>query len=297
MTGPTLSVPQAVVVRDSSGPRLVGKSHGLTFELEEAVLGAAVRFGPRPPGVACPGAVFGCPLGDDYVGVVQVTDMPGDGSALGFRFLLFYASDYTRDGYLYLGDPFAVADRFPPDWSGKGDLPALTWVIDGPPPRRTVEKVRQVLKREPVPLDDSSPVPEVYLAGQLLLGTTQALLDGARVAVVRPGPDPDFVRGVWELLPDKARAELWPATFAFSADLGFHLTVLASPPPVGYLTEEQAKDYPEGRYELALQTAAEAGDQAELDRLFARKTSREVLRLAVMMVVFALLVAVVMKFL
>jgi hypothetical protein len=52
------------------------------------------------------------------------------------------------------------------------------------------------------------------------------------------------------------------------------------------LGEEQVRDYPEGRYEYNLQHAAEMGDQAELDRLFARRSSRETLRLA--LVIFAL---------
>ena len=44
-------------------------------------------------------------------------------------------------------------------------------------------------------------------------------------------------------------------------------------------TDEQARDYPEGRYELALQTAAESGDQAELNRLFARRSSLDTIRI------------------
>ena len=67
------------------------------------------------------------------------------------------------------------------------------------------------------------------------------------------------------------------------------------PWPAGHLTADQCRDYPEGRYELALQIAVEAGDQVELDRLFARRTSAETLRLALYMLGAAVAMAVVGK--
>jgi len=268
---------QVYVRRDGAGPRVVARSSGVGFDREEASLQAAVRFGARPPGVRCPGAVFALTWRESHAAVAQVADLPAGPDdpdpPLGFRFLWFGRDDYP-------GDPFAVDRQFPADWSAAGDLPRVEWPAEWPA-GRTVADVQSVLKAGD---------------GPLLLGTTQALLDGGRVAVRRPSPDPDFVRGVWQLLPASSRLELRPATFAFSADLGFHAVALPGPPPAGYLTEEQAKDYPEGRYELALQTAAEAGDQAELDRLFARKSSRDVLRLAVGMVLFAVAVAAVLRF-
>ena len=48
----------------------------------------------------------------------------------------------------------------------------------------------------------------------------------------------------------------------------------------GYILEEQAGDYPEGYYERAVQTAAEAGNQGELDALFSRRSTKETLKLA-----------------
>ena len=51
----------------------------------------------------------------------------------------------------------------------------------------------------------------------------------------------------------------------------------------GYTTEEQAGDYPAGSYELALQRAAEAGDQNELDRVFSRRDSRQTIKLIMML--------------
>jgi hypothetical protein len=270
-----LTLPQAIVVRTNAGPRLVTSSAGFPFAHEEGALRVAVRFGPRPAGVACPAAVFACLLDARTVAVVQVADRLTEGPdpPLAFRFILFDRTSYP-------GDPFLVADRFPPNWTAPSPLPELEWRVEFHP--RTVEQVRAVLKAGD---------------GPLLLGAAQALVDGGHVAATRTGPDDAFLRGLWMLLPDRVRAELWPATFAFSAALGFHAVVLPAAPPAGYLEEEQAKDYPEGRYELALQVAAESGDQAGLDRLFARKTSSEVLWLAVGMVAFALLIAAAMKFL
>ena len=64
-----------------------------------------------------------------------------------------------------------------------------------------------------------------------------------------------------------------------------------------YLTEPQAGDYPEGRYELGLQTAADAGDQAALDTLFARRSGRQTLQLAVILLVVMMGLALAVKYL
>ncbi len=279
---PDLLIAQALVIADAAGPKVAAKSDDVPFAWEEAARTAAVRFGRRPPGVACPAAVFACPVGRTHVAVVQVADQPGPPGGdppLGFRFLVL-----TRKLYEALGDPFAVADKFPPDWSARGDLPPLEWDA-GPLPRRTVEQVRAVLKAGDTPL---------------LLGGAQALIDGGRLLVESPAPAGELLRGLWQLLPDRTRFDLWPATFAFSAELGFHALALPAAPepwPVGYLTADQARDYPEGRYELALQIAAEAGNQPALDRLFARLSSKDTLRLAIYLMIAAAVVALASKLL
>ncbi len=272
-----LTIQQCILLRDRGGAGVVAKSEGVSFADEEALLRIAAKFGDRPVGVACPGAVWALPLGKSQVTVGSVADLPGD--SLGFRILML-----GRPLYDALGDPFAIADRFPANWSARGPLEPLAWPAE-PLPRRTVAEVAETLKQGDSPL---------------LLGATQALLDGGRMIVVRSTPDPELLRGLWRLLPDRSRMDIWPASFAFSVEPGFQVAVLPVAPtpwPVGYLTEEQVRDYPEGRYELALQIAAEAGNQAELDHLFARRSSRDTLRLAISMVVFAFLVAGVLKFL
>lgn len=274
-----LTIAQIVVVRDGGGPSVVAKSPEVPFAWENAALAVAAKFGPRPAGVACPEAVFAVPFARGYVAVVQVADRPGPGQPLGFRFLILTASLYD-----VLGDPFDIAAKFPPDWSLRGTLDSLQWPPD-PLPQRTVADVLGLLKSGDSPL---------------LLGTAQGLLDGSRLLLVRPAPDAETIAAIWKLLPTRSRGEVFPASFAFCNDLGFHAVALPAAPspwPLGYLTEDQVRDYPEGRYELALQIAAENGDQAELDRLFARRSSKDTLRLALAMVAFALAAAVLSKLL
>jgi len=120
------------------------------------------------------------------------------------------------------------------------------------------------------------------------------------VVFEQPAPAPDLLRALWQLLPYSTRAERWPATFAFGNALGFDAVVLPRLPAdqcAGYLTGDQAGDYPEGSYEYSLQRAAEAGDQRDLDDLFARRSSNQTLKLAVTILVATMLLAVAMKIL
>src|SRR5207253_9482251 len=76
-----------------------------------------------------------------------------------------------------------------------------------------------------------------------LLGGVQVLVDGGRLVFARPKGDLALVESLWTLLPDRTRGKLWPASFAFSNELGFDVIVV---PRVdesqfeGYTTEEQA---------------------------------------------------------
>jgi hypothetical protein len=270
-----LSISQALVVADSSGPLVVAKSDDLPFEMEEDMVEIVRRFGAPPAGVSVPGAMFANPLGRSHITVVQFSSQPDLPPT--FRFLILKCPLYQA-----IGDPFAISDRFPPHWANRGPLPALDWPPEAPPPR-TVERVAAILREGD---------------GSLLLGATQGLLDGVRVVLSRSEPDETTLRSVWQLLPTRSRFELWPATFAFNLEFGFHIAVSPNPPtalPLGSITEEQAKDYPQGKYELGLQAAAEHGDQAELDRLFARRSSRDTLRLALLILVGAVIAAVASK--
>ncbi|MDY3555926.1 hypothetical protein R5W24_005072 [Gemmata sp. JC717] len=269
---PDLRIQQAVVTTDGRKVQVAAQTGGFDTPEAERI---AVLFGPRPDGVACPGAVFACPFGASHVAVVQVKDRPG--GALGFRFLVL-----ARDLYRHLGDPFAIADRYPPDWGAVGTLADLAWPHEVLP-ERTLEQLDAVLKGGD---------------GPLLLGSTQALVDGNRVLLTRDAPAP-FVRDLWQLLPDRTRCDLWPATFAFSDELGFHAAVGPTLPTprhgVQVLVEEAIRDYPQSSYELNLQLAIESGDRSTLRRLLARRTADDTIRLGLYVLGFALLVAVVLR--
>jgi len=270
----------------SGGYRFLARSPGFLDEWLDEAERLCVGFGERPAGVACPAAVFARPLGKQHVAVAQVADCGVDDAgrpgALAFRLLVLPHEAYTFLG----GDPFPLAERFPPSWDARGELPALSCPAE-PPPRRTVADIQGLFERH-------------KLIQPTLLGGVQALVDGGRVVFERSEPDPDVVRALWALLPWKTRAALWPASFAFGNRLGFDALVVPKVQGVefaDYLREEQAGDYPEGRYEHGLQVAAESGDQADLDALFARRSRAEVWRLGLVLVVAAIFLTVVMNWL
>jgi hypothetical protein len=259
------------------GYRFLAKSSGFLDEWLPLAERLCMGFGERPPGVSCPVCVFAQPFGKRHVAVVQVADQGNDDTgrpgALAFYLVVLPRGAYSTWG----GDPFALADRFPPPWQARGELSPLADPLESPPPR-SVDEVQQILKRD---------------AGPNLLGATQALVDGGRVVFKRQQPDTALLRDLWTLLPTQTRGELWPASFVFGNDLRFH--ALATPRITEvferYVSEDQAGDYPEGRYERALHVAAETGDQADLDALFGRRSRRQTLRLGIflMMVMLILL--------
>ncbi len=294
-----ISIEQAVWLGVKGQFRLLGRSPGFLDEWLADAQELCAAFGERPAGVDCPSCVFAQPFGRRHVAVVHVADLPAQAdsqvssesadlthhsphtpspnSALGFHQLIFARKDYPLLG----GDPFTLADwaahRFPPNWDLRGHRPTLH--MKPTIQVRTVEDVQQVLK---------SP------DGPVLLGGVQALIDGCRLVFQRPTPDTNLMKGLWMLLPASNRCELWPASFAFDNSCRFDAVVTSRPNREafdGYLTEDQAADYPQGRYELSLQTAVEAGDQAELNALFARRSRAQTWRLGwlLLAVMFVLL--------
>ena len=263
--------------RGAGGYELLARSAGFLGEWLPCAERLCGGFGERPAGVACPGCVFAQPFGRGNAAVVQVADLgpeTGRPGALGFRVLVLPRTAYRE----LMGDPFVVAERLPPAWAARGQLPALSWPAE-PLPRRRVGDVQVVLQR-----------PE----GPTLLGGVQALVDGGRVVFERPGPDPGLIRGLWTLLPTSTRYDLWPASFAFGNALGFDALVVpraAGRTYAGYVSEQQADNYPQGRYEVNLQIAAEAGDQRELDVLLARRSRAQMWRLGFTLLAVAAILA------
>jgi len=264
----------ALYERRESKHRLLACSPGFLDEWQTEAERLCTGFGERPAGVACPGCVFARPFGKSQVAIVRVADQGQDeqGGPLGFHVVVLPADLY---GYLG-GDPFYLADRMPSPWSSRDALTPLT-CPEPAPESRTLAEVRKVLD-----------VPN----SATLLGGTQALLDGGRVVFERSAPDEAILRSLWTLLPTSTRKELWPASFAFSNALGFNVLVMPRLDPAmfaTYIHEEKAGDYPEGRYELALQTAAEAGNQNELDALFSRRSNKETIRLGLILLAIVLI--------
>ncbi len=304
-----LLVEQALYRRPhEQAPALVARSPGFADDWLAETVALLAGFGTRPAGVPCPSAVFARPFGKRRVAVVQVADLeldePGRPAPLGFRVLVLRREVYDA---LFQGDPFAVADRFPPPWAEAASLPALPLPAEPLAPR-TVEQVQRVLQRvkahalaedvEP-PGEEEAWEREVALAeSPALLGGVQILVDGGRVVFERPGPDTELMRGLWTLLPTRTRCELWPASFAFGNALGFDALIVRRATGetfAGYSNEDQAAEYPPGSYELRLQTAAEAGDQQELDALFARRSWNETWRLGLTILAFLLGVLLVLR--
>jgi hypothetical protein len=288
-------IEQALFHRQGSAmPRLMARSPGFRddwlHEAEELVTG----FGSRPVGVKCPAAVFAYPLGQKHIAVVHVADQQSDPGAgvTAFFLLIVERTAYVR----FLGDPFALAREFPPVWGARNDLETRIRPA-GPLPRRTVADVRQVLRRVKVNAlrEDQDPEAEDFertpdnSESPALLGGAQILVDGGRLVFLREQPDPELMQALWTLLPDSTRSHLWPASFAFANDLGFDAVVVPhyqSEEFEGYTSEHEAANYPQGRYELNLQIAAESGNQADLDALFSRASFKETWRLAVILLVF-----------
>ena len=212
-----------------------------------------------PVGVVAPATLFAVPFGRRQVTVVSLHGRT-------FRFLVL-----DRRLFGLIPDPFAIADRFPVEWNARHELSALEWPAELLP-ARTVEQLQAILKGGD---------------GPFLLGASQTLVDSGRIRLHRPEPVPDLFRDLWSLLPDSTRRQTWVTTFAYAPTLEFGLMATADPSDgaVGYLTEDQARDYPESRYERELQVAVELPDQAALDRLLHRRSSAETLRMALWMVI------------
>ncbi|MGE3803244.1 MAG: hypothetical protein AB7K24_01080 [Gemmataceae bacterium] len=261
----------------AGGYRFLGQSLDFKEEWLPVAEQLCTGFGERPAGILCPSALFAQPFDKQHVAVVQVADQGQDDAgrpgALAFRLLIVRRDDYVN----WIGDPFELSDRFPPDWNARGQLDTLYWARAAVP-NRTVQEIEKVLKRSD---------------GPVLLGAVQALIDGGKMVFERSEPDTTMMRSLWLLLPTSTRSAVWPASFAFGGQLDFDAVIV---PRAGegfekHMTEEQAADYPSGRYELSLQTAVESADQDWLDQLLARRSRAQTWQLGLVLLV-VMLVAV-----
>jgi hypothetical protein len=249
-------------VMGTSPLRWLAASPGFAEEWKGLLEPRCLAQSPRPESARGQEAIIVLSLPPQLVAIGRVIEIGESIGVVGFHWLVLHQSEYRAMG----GDPFALADACPASWDSRGALPLAA--LPSPATRRTAEEVCRVLQRED---------------GPMLLGAVQAIVDGGRLAWVREQPAPDLLRALWALLPWSTRAELRPASFAVAEGSRFDVVVVPRAATGQfdkcYLSEEQADNYPEGRYELGVQQAAEAGDEASLDALFARRSRRETWRL------------------
>ena len=274
-------------------PMLVGRSSGFTgawiAEAESLIYG----FGDRPGIMPCPLTVFAKPIGPKHVAVVRVIDEVTGGLpvALRFHFLVVPLASYEA----WIRDPFMLAEKVAPTWDASMPLPQAQIEEQSFSPR-SIGQIQAVLKRVKAFALKEGEDPEApdfertaeNSESPALLGGAQILVDGGRLVFERTKGDLRLASGLWLLLPESTRTRLWPTSFAFSSELEFDLLVLPSLDDEtleSYTTEEQAADYPEGTYELALQRAAESGTQRDLDEVFNRRDSHQTLRIAVLLLI------------
>jgi hypothetical protein len=272
--------PQALIRRDSDGSLSVAlSSHAFELGWHTKVLAVCEAFSADPPATTLPAVLFVQRLDRSHLLIVRSKAEAGTRTGPSqFHVLVANQKDYAALQF----DPFLLAESFEPNWSGASELLDLEW--HGPlPPRRTIADVQQVLRRE---------------NGPELLGGCQALLDGSHLLFIRLEPDLQVIRDLWALLPYGNRLELMPATYAWNNKLKFDVVVASREQAgsfAGYMREEQAGGYPEGRYELSLQTAAESEDQESLDILWGRRSRREVWRLGFLLVAVLGILALAVK--
>lgn len=296
---------QAIYLRpDARQPQLIAKSPGFAPEWRAEAESLAIGFGERPGTMPCPLTVFAKPLTKDHIAVVRVIDENAQGRPIGLRFHFVVIARTAYEDWVR--DPFMLADRVPPTWEGKDDLPALS-VEEASFSPRTLGQVQAVLKRVKASAlregeDPEAPGFERTIENSerpALLGGAQILVDGGRVVFARRTGDLPLASGLWLLLPEGTRSRLWPTSFAFGADNDFDLLVvpyLGENGVEGYTTEDQAAEYPEGRYEFALQKAAEEGTQEDLDIVFSRRDSSSTIRLAIIILIIVSAIVIVAQF-
>jgi hypothetical protein len=294
---------------DHETPRLTARSAGFGPEWQSEAEHIILGFGDRPAGMSCPPTVFALPISKHHVAVVRVLDEKPETLASGLRLmgLFFHFLVVERKAYeTWILDPFMLAEKVAPAWDAKDELPAIS-MPEGSFAPRTLEQIQGVLKRIKAAAlregeDPEAPDFERTIENSespALLGGAQVLVDGGRLVFERPQGDLRMVSGLWLLLPEMTRCRIWPTSFAFSQDLEFDVLVLPRLDNAvleNYTTEDQAADYPEGTYEVALQLAAETGTQKDLDVVFSRRDSRHTLRLALVLLAVVSAIVLLLRF-
>ena len=255
------------LIRDSAGVRLTARGDGISLATEEHALKIAVAFGQGP------GEVASVLVVDDYD---KRSRLVGSVRSVAAGTLSIRIAAVPINEYPFV-DPFRLAEELTKQAEKAGSIE----YEPTPPERREVSRAAEILKAGDSPL---------------ILGAVQVLLDGGRFAVPVVEAGKDFIRHVRHLMPYRSLDEMTFATLAFTAELPVDAMVVPEAVSVpGLFVAEALRCYPNGRYEQAMLLACEQGDQAEFDRLLCRKTGTDTLKLAMGIVLFALLVTLIMK--
>ncbi len=225
------------------------------------------------------------PWFDQQVAIIRVV-WPPVHSKQSFHFLIMQKSLFNA-----ILNPFEIARKFPAPWHTSHRLETLHWQEEWTSPLRSAAKLQSILK------NGNSP---------WLLGAAQALIEDGKMILYRHQPMNAPIEHLWELLPYSVQQHITFSSLCFKEDLDLNIMVLpvenanntdhpetAAVP--GYFSEEQILDFPDGRYEHSLQIAIQSGDQREIDLLFARRNSRQTLKMMILLLLGLALASFLMK--
>ncbi|MGL4422997.1 MAG: hypothetical protein ACRCZF_20200, partial [Gemmataceae bacterium] len=247
----------------AAGPEVVERSPGFTLADEDFVRKQASLWANAAGPVPEPGAVW--LIDGPTAGLLALVWLPPGplgpfrcaiGPRETFDWLGPLPGEWLRTG------PIGDADRFP------SDLPLQ------------IDQLHETMKTAD---------------GPLVYGMVQSLLDGHPIRLLQAEPLTEWAM-VWALLPLAERLSMRFATWSPVELPGVRVVVGPTLAPGQGMDAERLRDYPAGRYETAMQLAIENRDAESYATLLARRTSADVLRTAITMLLLAVLIACIWKF-
>ncbi len=131
----------------------------------------------------------------------------------------------------------------------------------------------------------------------LLLGGAQALMDGAGVRLDAGHEDREVAERLWNLAPLSVRLERTMVIGDPGNILRADLTALSptTQAQADFWNSQRLGDYPEGKYELALQSAIDQGDELSIERHLHRQSPRQVMLTAAFLLVGMIVIGILMS--
>lgn len=180
----------------------------------------------------------------------------------------------------FAGDPFRLV-RFLGKPQGDAHLPDGSLVVEaewGDLPE--IAYFQELLKTE-----DSA----------LLLGGAQALVDGGKIQLGETPQDRFRAENLWNLIPIPVRMERTVVVGDKSGDWPSDLAAAQSLLSQDSWTAQRLGDYPEGRFEFSLHSAIDLKDEEGVYRLLHRKSPRQVMMMATMLLVGMIIIGFLMS--